>query len=97
MREKDDAHVLAAAIGGKVEAIVTLNTKDFPASILKSHNLKTMTPDELTLLLCSIHVDGVLKALLAQASIMQNPPKTAKEVLNILKNAGRFLPCFPCL
>ena len=86
--DKDDVHVLAAAIAGDVESIVTFNLKDFPSAKLKPYDLKAVSPDDLTCFLCSVDIDGVLKALLAQASIMQNPPKTPKEVLQVRRKAG---------
>jgi predicted nucleic acid-binding protein len=40
-----DTHVLAAAIAGSAEVIVTLNAKDFPRSILAEEGLARVDPD----------------------------------------------------
>lgn len=41
-----DRHVLAAAIRGPANAIITLNTKHFPAECLRQYDLVCQTPDE---------------------------------------------------
>ncbi|MEB8386236.1 PIN domain-containing protein [Rhodobacteraceae bacterium KMM 6894] len=40
-----DAHVLAAAIAGSADVIVTLNAKDFPRNILAEEGLSRADPD----------------------------------------------------
>lgn len=40
-----DTHVLAAAIAGSVDVIVTLNSKDFPRQILAEEGLSRSDPD----------------------------------------------------
>ena len=42
-----DAHVLAAAIAGSADAIVTMNAKDFPRHILSEEGLERIDPDTL--------------------------------------------------
>jgi len=41
-----DIHVLAVAVSGSADAIVTLNNKDFPRNILAEEGLKRLGPDE---------------------------------------------------
>lgn len=43
--DQGDIHVLAAAIAGSAEAIITLNKKDFPVQILAEEGLGLMDPD----------------------------------------------------
>jgi hypothetical protein len=45
--DENDIHVLAAAITGSAEAIVTLNAKDFPRATLTEEGLRRVAPDEL--------------------------------------------------
>ena len=40
-----DVHVLAAAIAGSADVIITLNTKDFPRNILAEEGLSRTDPD----------------------------------------------------
>ena len=40
-----DIHVLAAAVSGSAEVIITLNKKDFPAQILAEEGLSRSDPD----------------------------------------------------
>ncbi len=41
-----DLHVLAVAVAGSADAIVTLNRKDFPKNILAEEGLERFAPDE---------------------------------------------------
>lgn len=43
--DPNDTHVLAAAIAGKAELIVTMNLKDFPNRLLSEHGLRAKHPD----------------------------------------------------
>lgn len=43
--DQDDAHVLAAAIAGHADCIVTSNLKDFPASTLMRYGIEAIDPD----------------------------------------------------
>jgi predicted nucleic acid-binding protein len=44
-----DRHVLAAAIAGRADLILTDNWRDFPCPILAAHGLRAAKPDDLTL------------------------------------------------
>ena len=41
-----DRHVLAAAIVGRADVIVTSNLKDFPADVLQPYGIEAQHPDE---------------------------------------------------
>ena len=43
--DADDVHVLAAAIAGRADAILTLNLKDFPTRVLAGHGILRRDPD----------------------------------------------------
>ncbi len=45
--DEADIHVLAAAIAGHADGIVTVNNKDFPRHTLSEEGLQRHTPDEL--------------------------------------------------
>jgi len=44
-----DRHVLAAAIRGRADVIVTMNLKDFPDAVLNSFGIEAQHPDEFIL------------------------------------------------
>ncbi len=45
LRDKDDRHVLAAAIVGRCDVIVTYNLKDFPKEALEPYKIEAQHPD----------------------------------------------------
>ncbi len=44
--DPDDRHLVAAAIVGHADAIVTFNTKDFPKTVLAPYGIEVQHPDE---------------------------------------------------
>lgn len=44
--DKDDRHVLAAAIHGQADSIITFNLKDFPQEQTGPYGISTIHPDE---------------------------------------------------
>ena len=53
--DPNDVHVLAAAIAGHADCIVTSNLKDFPASILMEFGIEAVDPDRKSTRLNSSH------------------------------------------
>jgi hypothetical protein len=47
--DQDDRHVLAAAIWGGAQGIITANVKDFPAAALEPLGLEAVRPDDFLL------------------------------------------------
>ncbi|HEX7327093.1 MAG TPA: PIN domain-containing protein [Casimicrobiaceae bacterium] len=44
--DPDDAHVLAAAIAGHADSIVTTNTRHFPDAVIKPYGIEAIHPDQ---------------------------------------------------
>jgi predicted nucleic acid-binding protein len=83
-----DRHVLAAAVAGGAEALVTFNLRHFPDSACAPYSVTPLHPDEFLLNLHAIEPRVVTEAITAQASVLHKPPKTFDELLEMLAIAG---------
>lgn len=83
-----DRHVLAAAIAGGAEAIVTFNLSDFPQSILEQYNIIAQHPDEFISDLLDLKPSKVIAAARTCQQRLKNPPKSFEEYLEILLKQG---------
>ena len=80
-----DRHVLAAAICGRADVIVTMNLKDFPAVALAPYGIEAQHPDEFILHLLSLAPGRVAAAAQDHRNSLKNPPKTIDEYLAALE------------
>lgn len=71
--DPDDRHVLAAAIAGGAQTIVTFNLVDFPAEQLHPHDVDAVHPDTFLLDQLDLSPAVVLNALAKQAQRFRNP------------------------
>lgn len=76
-----DRHVLAAAVVGQAQIVVTSNTRHFPRSACIPHGIKVRGPSGFLCDLLNAHPDTVQSALVAQAARMTKPPMTIEELL----------------
>ena len=53
--DPDDLHVLAAAVGGQADTILTLNLRDFPTRVLAPLGLRALAPDPFLLAMMPDH------------------------------------------
>jgi predicted nucleic acid-binding protein len=86
--DPDDRHVLAAAIRGGAEIIVTYNLKDFPREMLARFDIEAQHPDDFLLSLFDLAPGLVCAAIKRQRESLRNPPKTAEEILATLESQG---------
>jgi predicted nucleic acid-binding protein len=86
--DEDDRHVMAAAIRGKANVIVTENSKDFPQDYVNTHDIEVFSADEFLSRLIDIDKATVLEALAAQIRTLKNPPQTKEQVLATLERNG---------
>lgn len=86
--DEGDRHVLAAAIEGDADVIVTWNLKDFPQETLDAHGLVAQTPDEFIGELMDFDEDRVVLAIRRGRALLKNPPKTVEEHLKTLEEQG---------
>lgn len=86
--DKKDRHVLAAAIRGKADVIVTFNLKDFPTGYVNSYDIEVQHPDEFISNLINLDRGKSENALENLIRSLRNPSKTRDEVLNTLRKCG---------
>lgn len=85
--DEGDRHVLAAALVGKAEVIVTDNLKHFPKSSLQKFNVMAQSADEFLLSLLDLSGDRLMSVLVAQAGRTNKPRLEIIELLDLLKNS----------
>lgn len=88
MPDPEDRHVVAAAIRGRAELIVTANIGDFPSDILEPLGLHALSPDDFLLDQLDLAPGITKRALEEQAAATRRPPLTVSDVLDALDRAG---------
>jgi predicted nucleic acid-binding protein len=73
--DPDDRHVLAAAVRGRVDVIVTANVRDFPADILTFFEIEAQHPDEFVLHLLDLAPGVVVEAASRHRESLKRPAK----------------------
>jgi predicted nucleic acid-binding protein len=86
--DPDDRHVVAAAIAGRADAIVTANLRDYPASALTAHALEAVHPDDFLLDQLDLAPRLVMDVLTDQAEQTRRPALTTVDLLARLGRAG---------
>lgn len=87
----NDRHVVAAAICGSAQAIITANTKDFPAECVAQYGLVCQHPDEFLIHQFHLNPELVLQKLDLQAAAY-NRDRAA-----ILQSLRKVVPSFVAL
>ena len=86
--DPNDRHVLAAAIVGQADAIVTFNTKDFPHQNLAAHAIEVVHPDDFLLSLYDLYPIKILTIVQTIRSRLNNPTISADELLAKYEQVG---------
>ena len=86
--DPNDRHVLAAAIRGQANVIVTLNLRDFPSDVLAPFGIEAQHPDEFVLHLLDLAPGAVVAAAENHRQSLKNPSKTVSEYLETLERQG---------
>lgn len=82
--DPNDVHVLAAAIAGNADLIVTFNAADFPRHTLAEEGLTRLDPDQFLLALCDggeAAVRTVCEAVRAEAERLSGQPQPLRGLL----------------
>lgn len=83
--DPNDRHVLAAAIRGQADVIVTYNLRDFPASTVSQYGIEAQHPDEFIGHLIDLDASKVLVAVREQRAALRNPPVDASPFVQRLE------------
>jgi predicted nucleic acid-binding protein len=86
--DKDDRHVLAAAIRCGADVIVTFNLKDFPSDYLSTFDVEAQHPDEFILYLLDLYPVQVCSAAEKVRQRLRNPVMDHEKYLaNLLRQS----------
>lgn len=86
--DPDDRHVLAAAIAGRADVIVTYNLRHFPAEALRNHGVEAQHPDTFIRHVLDLDGDIALPAVRDHRASLTSPPKSVDEYLDALLRQG---------
>lgn len=86
--DPDDRHVVAAALQGRADTIVTANTRDFPSEVLKPLGLEVQHPDGFLLNQLDLEPDLTIATLHRQAAATRRPAITTRMLLEHLSKCG---------
>jgi hypothetical protein len=89
--DRNDRHVVAAAIRGGCDAIITTNLKDFPKNALSKYDIEAQHPDEFIYSQFDLHIASVVLSAQRCRARLKNPPKTAGEYISTLEQLGLVL------
>lgn len=86
--DPDDRHVVAAAVHGRADAIVTFNVRDYPSDVLGSLNIAVSHPDDFLLDQLDLAPRIVLDVIKEQAAHTRLPALTPIDLIARLARAG---------
>lgn len=86
--DPDDRHVVAAALRGRADMIVTANVRDFPSDVLGSVGLEVQHPDDFLLNQLDLEPDLTMATLHRQAAATKRPAITTRLLLRHLAKCG---------
>ena len=85
--DPNDGHVLAAAIVGHADAIVTFNLEDFPAAALAPFGVEAQHPDDFLLNQIDLDPIAALKSIKAMRARFRNPAISALDLARTLERS----------
>ena len=83
-----DRHVLAAAIRGDAQVLVTFNARDFPAESTEPYDITVVSPDDFLLDQLDLYPGHTVAVLRGQAASYASPAMSVEELLGRLAAAG---------
>jgi hypothetical protein len=86
--DPNDRHVLAAAIVGGVNQIVTANVRDFPEDVLAAHGLEAVNPDAFLLSVFYSYPELTIATIQQRAAELIRPAIGVTGLLAALRKSG---------
>lgn len=86
--DPDDRHVLAAAIAGRCDVIVTQNLKDFPQEVLAPYGIESQHPDDFLSNHLNLSPGQFCAAVGKVRARLKKPAYSVKEYLDTLTRQG---------
>ena len=86
--DPDDRHVLAAAIRGHADLIVTTNQRDFPFDVLGRWGIEAQHPDDFLTHQFHLSQPLFLQAVKTVRLRLKHPPKSVEEYLDTPAGSG---------
>jgi predicted nucleic acid-binding protein len=86
--DPNDRHVVAAALVGHADAIVTFNLRDFPMESLRDLEIEVQHPDDFVVNQLNLDLANSLKAVKAMRLRSKKPPHTAEQLIEIFERRG---------
>lgn len=86
--DRDDRHVVAAAVRCGASVIVTLNLADFPGEALAKLSIEAQHPDDFVLAILETFPEVVMEAAREHRASLKRPAKTPDEYLSELAMQG---------
>ena len=86
--DPDDRHVLAAAIRGRADVIVTYNLKDFPNDYLEAYGMEAQHPDTFITHLFDLNSGAVVATAQEHRASLTRPRVSVETYLKTLERNG---------
>lgn len=86
--DPNDVHVLAAAIAGHADCIITRNHQDFPASIMSVHGIDILDPDQFIVNQWDLENVPVMAAFKGMRARRQKPAESVEDFARTLEKNG---------
>jgi len=84
----DDVHVLAAALAGHADCIVTANLRDFPAEVVAPLGVAIVHPDQFVIAQWELDEPTVITAFKRMRARWKKPQATAEDFAAALERGG---------
>ena len=86
--DANDRHILAAAIAGRCDCIVTQNLRDFPDAAISAYGIEVQHPDEFLSNLINLSPGAFCASVRKVRARLKNPPYSAAKYLDVMRTIG---------